>query len=96
MLDLTVESQTLAAFQDDPSELLSRIKTTGRAVTLTVNGEPQAVLQDPGEYGRMLDLLDAAEAREGILRGLADVAAGRTRPASEVFAELDREFGIQG
>lgn len=41
-------------------------------------------------------LLDQDEAREGIRCGLADEAAGRTHPAHEVFAELDREYGLQG
>ena len=42
------------------------------------------------------NLREEAEAREGIRRGLADAAAGRTRPAHEVFAELDREYGLRG
>ena len=46
---------------------------------------------------RIMDAtLDQAEAREGIRRGLADEAAGSIRPAHEVFAELDREYGLQG
>ena len=42
------------------------------------------------------NLLDQADTLEGIRRGLADEAAGRTYPAHEVFAELDREYGLQG
>ncbi len=39
-------------------------------------------------------LLDSAEALEGIQRGLADVKAGRTKPARQVFARLRRRHGI--
>jgi antitoxin ParD1/3/4 len=35
---------------------------------------------------------DYAECVEGIRRGLADVAAGRVRPAEEVFADLERKY----
>jgi predicted transcriptional regulator len=39
-------------------------------------------------------LLDRVEAIEGIQRGLADVKAGRTKPARQVFARLRRKHGI--
>jgi len=32
---------------------------------------------------------------EALSRGLEDIAAGRTRPASEVFAEFREQHGIQ-
>ena len=35
---------------------------------------------------------DYAECVAGIRRGLADVDAGRVKPAEEVFARLDREI----
>jgi hypothetical protein len=41
-------------------------------------------------------LLDRVEAIEGIQRGLADVKAGRTKPARRVFARLRRKHGIPG
>jgi predicted transcriptional regulator len=41
------------------------------------------------------DADEVAEACEGIRRGLADIEAGRVRPAEEVFGELDRKLGIQ-
>ncbi len=38
---------------------------------------------------------DAEEIAETCERGLADIEAGRVRPAEEIFAELDRNYGIQ-
>ncbi len=35
---------------------------------------------------------DRAEELEAIRRGLEDVKAGRTRPAEEVFADLERKY----
>ena len=32
----------------------------------------------------------------GMQKGLADIEAGRVRPADEVFAELFEKYGIQG
>jgi len=47
-----------------------------------------------GCYARTQALLDRVEAIEGIQCGLADVKAGRTRPARQVFARLRRKHGI--
>ena len=93
-LDTPPNTQPLAAFRDNPAELLRQLESTGRPITLTVDGKPKAILQDPAEYERMLDLLDEADAREGIRRGLEDIAAGRTRPAQEVFDELRAKYRI--
>ena len=96
MIDTIDDVQPLDAFRDNPAQLLRQLKSTHRAITLTVDGEPAVILQDPAEYQRTLDRLDEVDAREGIRRGLADIEAGRIRPAREAFADLDREYGIQG
>jgi len=36
------------------------------------------------------------EARESLERGIADAEAGRTRPMSEVFGDLDAKLKAQG
>jgi prevent-host-death family protein len=95
MLDPTPDTQPLSAFRDNPTELLNRIQSNEGPVTLTVDGQPVIVLQEASAYQRLLDLAALADAREGIRQGLADAAAGRTRPATEVFAELDREYGVR-
>jgi predicted transcriptional regulator len=41
-------------------------------------------------------LTSAFEEDEELREGLADIAAGRTRPAREVFAELHERYGIRG
>ena len=37
---------------------------------------------------------DRQEAIEGIRRGLEAEAAGRVRPASEMFADMERKYGL--
>ena len=58
---------------------------------MLVNGRAELVVQDAAAYQA---LLDRVEAIEGIQRGLADVKAGRTRPARKVLARLRRKHGI--
>ena len=94
MIDTTPDVQPLSAFRDNPAELLQQLKTTHRPITLTVDGHPTAILQDPAEYERMLELLEAADVRDAIRQGLEDVKAGRARPAEEFFEEMRQKYGI--
>ena len=60
-------------------------------MALTINRTGKLVVQDAEAYQVLRDRVGAIE---GILRGLADVKAGRTKPAREVFDWLRRKHGI--
>ena len=93
-IDITQDIQPLTTFRNNSVEFMKQLKATQRPIVLTVNGKPEAVVQDPAAYQRLLDLAAAASAGEGIRQGLADVAAGRTRPARKVFDEFRKKRGI--
>ena len=95
MIETITDTQPLTAFRDRPEELLQQLKTMHRPITLTVDGQPAAILQDPAEYQRLLDIAADADPEEDLRQGLEDIAEGRTRPAREVFAELREEYGIR-
>jgi PHD/YefM family antitoxin component YafN of YafNO toxin-antitoxin module len=94
MATLTQEVQPPTTFLDQPADLIRQIKATLRPITLTVEGQPAVILQDPTEYQRLLDLASEADEQEGLRQALDDVAAGRTYPAEEVFAAMRRKHGI--
>ena len=91
MLDLANDIRSLSDFKRNTVDLLDRIRTTGNPMVLTVNGKAELIVQDAGAYQA---LLDRVEALEGIQRGVADVKAGRTKPAQQVFDKLRRKHGI--
>ena len=91
MLDLANDIRSLSDFKRNTVDLLDRIRTTGNPMVLTVNGKAELVVQDAGAYQA---LLDRVETLEGIQRGVADVKAGRTKPAQQVFDKLRRKHGI--
>ena len=95
-IDSTQDIQPLTTFRNNSVGFLKQLKKTKRPIVLTVNGAPEAVLQDPAAYQRLLDLAALADPEEGLRQGLEDIAKGRTRPAREVFAELREEYGIRG
>jgi len=94
MIATSQDTHPLASFRDKSAELIDQLKATHRPITLTVDGKPEIVIQEAAEYQRLLDLAAANDATEGIRQGLADVAAGRTRPAREVFDEFREKRGI--
>ena len=91
MLDLANDIRSLSDFKRNTVELLDRLRETGGPLVLTVNGKAELVVQDAGAHQA---LLDRVETIEGIQRGLADVKAGRTKPAKQVFDRLRRNHGI--
>jgi len=91
MLDIANDIRSLSDFKRKTSELLGRLKSTGHPLILTINGRAEVVVQDAEAYQ---DLLDRVETIEALQRGFADVKAGRTKPARDVFNRLRRKHGI--
>jgi prevent-host-death family protein len=94
MLDITKDIQSLTTFRRKSGEFIRQLKKSKRPVVLTVNGKAEAVVQEAEAYQRLLDIAARANVFEAIRQGLQDVAAGRTRPAREVFSEVRRKHGI--
>lgn len=82
------EVLTLREFQQNPEIHLSRLKETGRAEFLTVDGIPQGVLIGTNTYEEIMVSLDELATLKSIQRGLDELEAGKTHSASEVHAKL--------
>ncbi len=83
---------SLTDFQRNVKAHLKHLKETGRPEILTVNGKAALVVQDAESYQQLLDLVEQAEAVEGIQRGLDDVKRGRTRSMRAAVEELGQEY----
>jgi prevent-host-death family protein len=94
MINLKDDIQPLTTFRNNSVKSLRQLRKTGRPMVLTVNGKPEAIVQDVEAYQRLLDVAAAADVREAIRQGRADVAAGRTRAAEQVFTEFRRKHGV--
>ena len=86
---------SLTDFQRHTKEHIQRLKETGRPEVLTVNGKAEIVVQDAASYQKLLELIDRAEAIEGIQRGLESMQRGEGKPAQEVFTRLRKKHNIQ-
>lgn len=94
MIDLSKDILSLTDFKRNTPEFMKRLVETGQPLVLTINGKAELVVQDVESYQKMLELLDRAEAIEGIRRGLEDVKHGRTQPIDEAFEEIRRKHNI--
>jgi prevent-host-death family protein len=94
MIDITKDIQPLTTFRNNSVKFMKRLKKTRRPIILTVNGKPEAVVQDPAAYQRLLDLAAAADVNEGIRQGLEEIRQGKGRPAKEFFEEMRKKHGL--
>jgi prevent-host-death family protein len=95
-IKLSEDIQPLTTFRNHSVEMVRQLRESQRPIVLTVNGKPEAVIQDVEAYQRLLDLAALADESEGIRQGEEDIDAGRTRPAEEFFAAFEAKHRIRG
>ncbi len=89
-----IGTHSLADFQSNALEHLRRLRESGQPELLSIDGKTELVVQDARAYERLLELVDRAEAIEGIREGLESMKRGEGRPAREVLEEIRKELGI--
>lgn len=73
---------------------MRQMKRTKQPIILTVNGKAAMVVLDAESYEDYLRERDRIETIDGVRRGIADMKAGRVRPAEDVFRDLEAKYGI--
>jgi len=97
MLNIESGIDSLTSFKRQTAEYLERLQETGEPLVLTVNGKAQVVVQDAAAYQKLAEAAAKTEREEtiaAIREGLADVAAGRTKPARAALNRLAKKYGI--
>lgn len=90
MLDIIRDIDSLSNFKRNTAKFVKQMKKSGTPVILTVNGKAKVVVQDAESYQKILELLDRAEAIEGIRQGLADVKQNRTAPLKDFEEKMSK------
>lgn len=78
----------LTEFQRNAKAHIKRLRKTGRAEVLTVNGKAALVIQDAASYRKKQAAESRAAEVDAILAAIKQADAGLGRS----FAEFDREF----
>ncbi|HEX8876792.1 MAG TPA: hypothetical protein VF777_08600 [Phycisphaerales bacterium] len=77
----------LTEFQRSAKAHIARLKKTGRAEVLTVNGRAAVVVQDAASYQRLVDLAERAREFREIDSALREMDAGKGRDFEGFAAE---------
>jgi PHD/YefM family antitoxin component YafN of YafNO toxin-antitoxin module len=88
MLDINRDINSLSNFKRNTPEFLRQLKETGHPVVLTINGKAELVVQDTASYQRLIELAGRAEEMELTRQSVAEMKAGKGRPAEEMLAEM--------
>ncbi len=91
----TSDIRKLSDFRQNATAHLDRLAKSGGIESLTVNGEAKGVVMGPRMFDEIADRIEQLETAASIRRGLADVAAGRTRPAKKAIKKLAKELGLR-
>ena len=94
MTTIHADTCSLTEFRRSARAHLKRLKESGQPEMLTVDGKPELVVQALESYERLLDIVDRAEAVQGIRRGLESMARGQGLPAREACEKLRARHGI--
>ncbi len=94
MLDLE-NTHPLEEFRQNTSAHLDRLKETGEPEILTVNGQPEVVVQSANAYQKLLDEVEDLRSIRIIRQSLAEAKRGEGRPARQVLQEIADKHGIE-
>lgn len=86
---LAADTEPLTSFLSDYMSYLSRLRTTGRPIVLTIQDRPRLVVQDAEAYQRLIDLINELDAEHRLRKhaappGAADPPEPVERTASPV------------
>ena len=85
----------LSEFQRDTESYIRKVRETGEAAILTVDGEPEVVLQSASAYRESLADRELIEDLRGISRGLDQAKSGQGRPMRDLLREIADRHGIR-
>ncbi len=97
MVNLASGIDSLTKFKRQTAEFLDELRRTGEPLVLTVNGKAEVVVQDAAAYQKLVEAAARIEREEtlaAIREGLADMKAGRSKPAKAALAKLAKKYGI--
>jgi len=89
--------RSLSDFQRNTKEHLKRLKKTGEAEVLTVNGQAELVVQSAEAYQQLLDLADLTDSVVVLRKRIAAADAGEKGiPAKTVLEEMKKRLRLGG
>lgn len=89
----TDDIKSATEFRSKMREHLNRLKKSGRAEVLTVNGEAEGVVMSPQTFQQLIDDAEYGRSIRLIRQSIAQFNEGKGIAADAVFAELRAKLG---
>ena len=93
MIDISRDINSLSNFKRNTPEFIRQMKESGHPVILTVNGQPEIVVQDAHAYQKLLEQAERLRAIDRITQGLKEANSGDTRPLADFDREMRQKAG---
>jgi len=74
---------------------LNQVRTTGRPLFITTNGETDAVVLSPEAFDELAEKAELAESLRTIDRSIKEVRSGRGRPLKDAVREIANELELK-
>jgi hypothetical protein len=81
---------SMTDFKRDTARWVRKMRKSGKAGVLTVNGRAEAVVMDAASYRKLLEAVERAEVIEAVQRSLKEYEEGRGTPAAETLERMRR------
>ncbi len=88
-MKLSESIQPISYVKSNAAAVVDRVCETGEPVIVTQNGRARVIIQDLQTYERTQETMAFLEL---VRQGDDDIAAGRTKPFKQAFAELKAEI----
>ena len=85
---------SLSDFQRNAKSLSRRLKKTGRAQLLTVNGRAAVVIQDAEAYKKMIEHYERQNLIEAVRVGIEQMEAGKGVPFDVAMKRIRAKYGL--
>lgn len=89
------KTHTLADFASGADEHVKRLRESGEAEALTVNGESVVIVQDVAAYERILERIEALETVGAVKESMAAYERGEGLSLGEGMASLRNKHAVQ-
>jgi PHD/YefM family antitoxin component YafN of YafNO toxin-antitoxin module len=96
MLDVAKDIHSLTEFKRNTPSFLEQLRSTRRALLLTVNGKAEVAVMGAETFQAVLESLDQLETLRGIRRGLDEVSRGEGMVLEEFDRVMRDKHGLSG
>jgi len=91
MLDVSRDIHSLADSKKRTPKYFAELRTKSRARLFTVDDRVEAAVTSATTFQKVLEAFETLDAIRGVRHGLGELAADRTRPGAQFFAELRKK-----